>query len=50
MINSFKNHIINTNSLNPHNKMKNKKYHTVGIILKSNIKIIDRDKIDITET
>ena len=26
------------------NKMKNKKYHTVGQIPKSNIKIVERDK------
>ena len=28
------------------NQMKNKKYHTVGIVPKSNIKIVERDKID----
>ena len=28
--------------------MKNKKYHTVGTIPKSNIKIIERGKIDTT--
>jgi len=28
------------------NKMKNKKYHAVGIIPKSNIKIVERDKFD----
>jgi hypothetical protein len=27
------------------NKMENRKYHTVGIIPKSNIKIVERDKI-----
>jgi hypothetical protein len=32
------------------NKMKNKKYHIVGIILKLNIKIVERGKIDITNT
>jgi len=26
--------------------MKNKEYHNVGLILKSNIKIVERDKID----
>jgi hypothetical protein len=26
--------------------MKNKKYHTVGTIPKSNIKIVERDRID----
>jgi hypothetical protein len=30
--------------------MKNKKYHTVGTISKSNIKIVDRSKIDTTNT
>jgi hypothetical protein len=30
------------------NKMKNKKYHTVGTIPKSNIKIAERGKIDTT--
>ena len=29
---------------------KKKKYHTVGIIPKSNIKIVDRDKIDTPDT
>jgi hypothetical protein len=29
-------------------KMKNKKYHTVGTIPKSNIKIAERGKIDTT--
>ena len=28
------------------NKMKTKKYHTVGILPKSNYKIFERDKID----
>jgi hypothetical protein len=28
------------------NKMKNKKYHTVGTISKSNVKIVERVKID----
>jgi hypothetical protein len=28
------------------NKMKNKKYHTVGTISKSNIKIVETGKID----
>ena len=30
--------------------MKNKTYHTVGTILKSNIKIIERGKIDTLNT
>jgi len=32
------------------NTMKNKRYHTVGTIPKSNIKIADRDKIDASNT
>jgi len=32
------------------NKMKNQKYHIVGTILKSNIKIVERGKIDIPST
>ena len=32
------------------NKMKNKKYHIVGTILKSNIKIVEWGKIDIPST
>ena len=28
------------------NKMKNKKYHTVQQIPKSNIKVVERDKFD----
>jgi len=28
------------------NKMKNKKYHTVGPVLKSKVKIVERGKID----
>ena len=31
-------------------KWKIKKYHTVGIVLKSNIKIIEREKTDILNT
>jgi len=31
-------------------KMENKKYHTVGIVPKSNIKIIERGKIDTPNT
>ena len=30
--------------------MKNKTYHTVGTILKSNIKIVERGNIDIDNT
>ena len=30
--------------------MKNKKYHTVGIVPKSNSKIVERVKINITVT
>jgi len=30
--------------------MKNKKYHTVGTILRSNIKIVERGKIDTPNT
>ena len=33
-----------------HNKMKNKNYHTVGIIPKLNIKIVERGKIDTSNT
>jgi hypothetical protein len=33
--------------MNVTNKLKNKKYHTVGTVPKSNIKIIERGKIDI---
>jgi hypothetical protein len=29
------------------NKMKNKKYYSVGTVLKSNRKVVERDKIDI---
>jgi hypothetical protein len=36
-----------TNQLN---KMKSKKYHTVEIIPKSNIKIVERGEIDTTNT
>jgi len=32
------------------NNMKHKKYHTVGAIPKSNIKIVERGKIDIPNT
>jgi hypothetical protein len=32
------------------NKMKNKKYHTVGKLPKSNIKIIERGKMDFSNT
>jgi hypothetical protein len=32
------------------NKMKNKKYHTVRQIPKSNIKIVERDKFDTHNT
>jgi len=32
------------------NKMKNKKYNSVGTTLKSNIKIIERGKIDTPNT
>ena len=32
------------------NKMKNEKYHTVGTIPKSNIKILERGKIDTPNT
>ena len=32
------------------NKVKNKKYHTVRTIPKSNIKIVERSKIDTTNT
>ena len=31
------------------NKMKNKKYHTVRQIPKSNIKVVERDKFDNTQ-
>ena len=30
--------------------MKNQKYHTVGTVLNSNRKIVDRDKIETTNT
>jgi hypothetical protein len=30
--------------------MKNKKYHTVGTVLKSNSKIVERGKIDTPNT
>jgi len=30
--------------------MKNKKYHTDGTMAKSNIKIVERDKIDTSNT
>jgi len=33
-----------------YNKMKQKKYHTVGTILKSKIKIAERGKIDTPNT
>ena len=32
---------------NMHTEMKNKKYHTVGTVQKSNRKIVERGKIDI---
>jgi len=32
------------------NTMKNKKYHTVETVLKSNRKIVERGKIDTTNT
>ena len=32
------------------NQMKNKKYHTVGTIPQSNIKIVERAKIDTSNT
>jgi len=32
------------------NKIKNKEYHTVGTIPKSNIKIVERGKIDTLNT
>jgi len=36
--------------MNVTNKMKNKKYHTVGTIPKSNIKFVERGKIDTPNT
>ena len=30
--------------------MKNKKYHSFGTVPKSNIKIVERDKTDMTNT
>jgi hypothetical protein len=37
----------NSRILLDRNKVKNPKYHTIGTILKANIKIVERGKIDI---
>jgi hypothetical protein len=36
--------------MNVTNKLKNKKFHIVGTVPKSNIKIVERDKMDTPNT